>query len=133
MQSGHAGRTWLLQRIKSIGGRMLTTLQRKDIPMRLVYGSALAVALVALASPGLRGQGQDTTRSVAGGGISVPGWQGKIDASRENGTLTLNDAKLAKEGDAFHVTTGPSVVYWNPANKASGDYTVKATFTEPKF
>jgi len=45
----------------------------------------------------------------------------------------LNDAKLAKEGDAFHVTTGPAVSYWNPANKASGDYTVKATFTEPKY
>jgi hypothetical protein len=101
--------------------------------MRLVYGSALAVALVALASPGLRARGQDTTRSVAGGGISIPGWQGKVDASRENGTLTLNDAKLAKEGDAMHVTTGPAVVYWNPANKASGDYTVKATFTEPKY
>ncbi len=29
--------------------------------------------------------------------------------------------------------TGPATTYWNPANKASGDYTVKATFTEPKF
>src|SRR5207237_10320468 len=39
----------------------------------------------------------------------------------------------AKEGDALRVTTGPSVTYCNPANKATGDYTVKATFTEPKF
>ena len=31
------------------------------------------------------------------------------------------------------VTTGPAVAYWNPANKATGDYTVKATFTEPKY
>jgi len=31
------------------------------------------------------------------------------------------------------VTTGPAVAYWNPANTASGDYTVKATFLEPKF
>jgi hypothetical protein len=31
------------------------------------------------------------------------------------------------------VTTGPAVAYWNPANKAAGDYTVKATFTEPKY
>ena len=43
------------------------------------------------------------------------------------------DAKLAKEGDGIHVTTGPAGTYWNPANKASGDYTVKATFTEPKY
>jgi hypothetical protein len=25
------------------------------------------------------------------------------------------------------------VTYWNPANKASGNYTVKATFKEPKY
>jgi len=25
------------------------------------------------------------------------------------------------------------VTYWNPANKAAGNYTVKATFTEPKY
>ena len=29
--------------------------------------------------------------------------------------------------------TGPAVTYWNPANKATGDYTVKATFNEPKY
>ena len=33
----------------------------------------------------------------------------------------------------MHVTTGPASVYWSPANKASGDYTVKATFTESKY
>ncbi len=31
------------------------------------------------------------------------------------------------------LTTGPAVTYWNPANKATGNYTVKATFTEPKY
>jgi hypothetical protein len=78
--------------------------------------------------------GQDeTSRGVAGGGISVPGWTGKIDAKEAEAGLTLNSAKLAKEGDALHVTTGPAVTYWNPANKASGDYTVKATFKEPKY
>jgi len=45
----------------------------------------------------------------------------------------LNDAKFAAEGNAFHVTTGPATTFWNPANKAAGDYTVKATFLEPKF
>ena len=25
------------------------------------------------------------------------------------------------------------MTYWNPANKATGNYTVKATFTEPKY
>jgi hypothetical protein len=29
--------------------------------------------------------------------------------------------------------TGPAVAYWKPDNKASGDYTVKATFKESKY
>lgn len=75
----------------------------------------------------------ETSRSVAGGGIAVPGWTGKIDANAEKAGQTINDAKLAQEGTALHVTTGPAVTYWNPANTASGDYTVKATFSEPKY
>ena len=75
----------------------------------------------------------DADRPVAGGGISVPGWVGKIDASAERAGQTVNNAKLAAEGKALHVTTGPAVTYWNPANKANGNYTVTATFTEPKF
>jgi hypothetical protein len=76
---------------------------------------------------------QDASRAIAGGGISVPQWTGKIDANEERFGRTLNDAKLSKEGEALHVVTGPAVAYWNPANKVSGDYTVKATFTEPKY
>jgi hypothetical protein len=76
----------------------------------------------------------DANRLVSGGGISVPGWKGKIDANAERAGQTVNDAKLAPEGgDGMHVTTGPAVTYWNPANKATGDYTVSATFNEPKF
>jgi hypothetical protein len=75
----------------------------------------------------------ETSRSIAGGGVSVPGWTGKIDASEQKQGKTLNDAKLAKEGNGFHVITGPAVTYWNPANQAAGSYTVKATFHEPKY
>jgi hypothetical protein len=76
---------------------------------------------------------QETSKGVEGGGISVSGWTGQIDAKEAAAGLTLNSAKFAKEGDALHVVTGPAVTYWNPANKASGDYTVKATFKEPKY
>jgi hypothetical protein len=100
--------------------------------MRLVYGSPLVVLLCLLAVPSMNAQG-DASRAVAGGGISVPQWTGKIDANEERNGRNLNDAKLAKEGDTFRITTGPALAYWNPANKASGDYTVKATFTEPKY
>src|SRR5499426_3176830 len=101
------------------------------------YLSALALTLLAVVCVPTanfsQGGQMETSRGVAGGGISVPGWTGKIDAKEEAAGMTLNSAKLAKEGDGLKVTTGPAVTYWNPANKAKGDYTVKATFNEPKY
>src|SRR5690606_13767006 len=78
-------------------------------------------------------QGQDAARTVAGGGISVEGWTGRIDANEASQGQVLNNAKLAPEGEGMRVTTGPAVAYWNPANVASGNYTVRATFTEPEY
>ena len=80
-----------------------------------------------------RGTPMEATRTVAGGGNSMQGWTGQIDASEASKGQTITNAKLAQEGDAIHITTGPAVAYWNPANTATGDYTVKATFTEPKY
>ena len=94
--------------------------------------SITLIAAALMLMPGLA-KAQEQVRSVPGGGISAPGWAGKIDANEARRGRTLNDAKLAKEGNALHVTTGPATTYWNPANKATGDYTVKATFTEPKY
>lgn len=96
-------------------------------PPRSVF-AVLAIVLVALPL-----RAQEVSRGVEGGGVSVKGWTGKIDAGEEKVGLTLNSAKFAAEGSGFHVTTGPATTYWNPANKASGNYTVKATFTEPKY
>ena len=103
--------------------------------MRYIAALTLALLAVMLLPRANFSQGgqMETSRGVAGGGISVPGWTGKIDAKEAAAGLTLNSAKLAKEGNALHVVTGPAVTYWNPANKASGDYTVKATFKEPKY
>jgi hypothetical protein len=111
--------------------------------MRFDYGSALAVT-VALVTGSLMiyaqppagkapAAGGESSRAVAGGGISVPGWTGKIDASEVRAGLTLDSAKFALDGNIMKVTTGPAVTYWNPANVATGDYTVKATFLEPKY
>jgi hypothetical protein len=109
------------------------TFSVKGHTMRLVHGSALAVALAILVPPAIGAQGQDTARAVAGGGVSVPGWTGKIDANEEKSGATLKSAKLSGDPKNLSVTTGPAVAYWNPANKASGDYTVKATFNEAKY
>ena len=101
--------------------------------MRLAYGLTLVLA-AALIVPSTVGVGaQDANRKVAGGGISIAGWQGKMDNSKENTGSTIQDGKLAMEGQAIKITTGPSAVYWNPKNVAQGNYTVRATFTEPEF
>ena len=96
---------------------------------------AVLAAAALIATPGLAAaQGaMETSRAVAGGGIAVAGWAGKIDANEEKAGQVLANSKLAKDGDKLRVTTGPAVTYWNSANKASGNYTVKATFHEPKY
>jgi len=103
--------------------------------MHLRPCSTIAVALVFLfisSLPATHAQ-EETNRLVADGGISVPGWTGKIDSNAERAGQTIQDAKLVSEGAALHVTTGPAVTYWNPANRATGNYTVRATFREPKY
>ena len=103
--------------------------------IRHMTASITALTLALLVSPGIgaRSQPQDAARSVASGGITVPGWVGKVDPAEEKAGQSLNNAKLSAEGKNLHVTTGPAVTYWNPKNSASGDYTVKATFTETDY
>jgi hypothetical protein len=100
--------------------------------MRLVQYSHFALAAVMLL-PAVANSQDETSRAVPSGGISVPGWTGKVDANEEKAGQKVDNAKLAPDGKGFRVTTGPAITYWNPANKASGNYTVKATFTEPKY
>ena len=96
-----------------------------------VFMLAVAMLLVIQIAPSVRAQ--DQNRAVEGGGIAVPGWTGRIDPKELAAGEKLSNAKLAKEGDAMRVTTGPALVYWSTDNKASGDYTVKATFKEPQY
>jgi hypothetical protein len=93
------------------------------------YSVALASLLVASSVV----SAQDQSRAVADGGIKVAGWQGKIDPNEAKRGGKLEGAKLEKVGSDLQVTTGPAVAYWNAANVANGNYTVKATFTEAKF
>ena len=101
--------------------------------MRRTFVPAVAAGAIMIVFTASTAVAQDAAKAVIGGGISAPGWQGKIDPSEAGRGGKLEDAKLAKEGNGLHVTTGPAVAYWNPANKASGNYTVKATFSEAKY
>ena len=100
--------------------------------MRLVHASACAIA-VAMLVPVLHGApDQDADRKVAGGGITAKGWQGKVDPGAAKTGLSINDSKVSQEGSTINMAVGPAAVYWNPANTAKGDYSVKATFKEGK-
>src|SRR5579863_3501868 len=58
------------------------------------------------------------------------GWKVRADRSS---TATDPDAsgaiKFVTMGTGFHATNPQAAIYWNPANTASGTYTVKGTFT----
>src|SRR5271157_6620329 len=61
------------------------------------------------------------------------GWKQRVDRST---SATDPDAagaiKFVTQGSGFHATNPQAAVYWNPANTASGAYTLKATFTQVK-
>jgi hypothetical protein len=104
----------------------------------VVFASALAISvpavhLLAQGAAGAQGkQAEDKDRAVAGGGITVPGWTGKVDANSAKQGRTINDSKFGQSGGEFQLVVGPAASYWNPKNVATGDYTVKATFKNMK-
>ena len=62
------------------------------------------------------------------GGVKVAGWQARLDKPEEK----VEALKFVAMGSGFHVTSGPAEIYFNPANAASGNYTVKASLTQTK-
>ena len=73
--------------------------------MRLVA----AVVALTLAAPTTI-LAQDADRSVAGGGIMVDGWKGKVDARAAKGGKTVNDSKFAANGGNWDLKIGPAVI-----------------------
>jgi hypothetical protein len=96
----------------------------------------LSVAVLAQGRQGAPAKGaqmEDANRAVEGGGVFAEGWTGKIDAQAAANGETLQNSKLTQQGNVLSVMTGPATTYWNPANTATGDYTVKATFHEAQY
>jgi hypothetical protein len=94
------------------------------------------LALAACAAAPLAGCGdgtdlepaRDPDKKAAAGGAFPAGWMGRVDRASQQ----LSDVKFVAMGEGFHVTAGPHAIYWNPANTATGDYTVRATFSQTK-
>jgi len=58
------------------------------------------------------------------------GWMLRVDRSTSaEDPDAPGPIKLVSTGSGLHVTTPQAAVFWNPANTATGNYTLKGTFT----
>lgn len=58
------------------------------------------------------------------------GWKMRVDRSAAASDPDVaGNIKFVTMGSGFHATNPQAAVYWNPANTASGAYTLKGTFT----
>ncbi len=58
------------------------------------------------------------------------GWKMRVDRSTASTDPDApGEIKFVTMGSGFHATNPQAAVYWNPANTASGNYTLKGTFT----
>lgn len=61
------------------------------------------------------------------------GWKLRTDHSSDaSDPDAAGNIKFVASGSTFHFTNPQAAVYWNPANTASGNYTLKATFKQIK-
>lgn len=83
--------------------------------MRKLHVQIAAIALIAVAS--LLAQ-------------SPKGWKLRVDRSTSaSDPDAAGNIQFVTSGSGFHATNPQAAVYWNPANTASGNYTLKGTFT----
>jgi hypothetical protein len=64
------------------------------------------------------------------GAQTTKGWMLRADRSTSASDPDAAGAvKMMAMGKGFHVVTPQAAVFWNPANRATGNYTLKGTFT----
>ena len=85
--------------------------------------------LAAAAQPLAAQQHQHNDEGGHGAGTLPAGWQARLDRADAN----LADVNFVAMGDGFHVTTGPAVILWNPANNVDGgSFAARVTFAQTK-
>ena len=92
----------------------------------VVAVTAFAATASAQAGGGMKGMpGMDEQKAVTQEGPTPAGWSIRPDKPA-NPATSVNFVAM---GPGMHVTSGnTAAIYWNPANTASGSYTVSATF-----
>jgi hypothetical protein len=64
----------------------------------------------------------------AAGGLRVPGWTARFDRAEAKPA----QVSFTRMGKGYHVTAGPAAVYYDAKQTASGNYTVRGSFTQTK-
>ena len=68
--------------------------------------------------------------SLAISAASTAGWKVRVDRSTSATDPDASGAvKFTAVGSGFHASNPQAAVYWNPANTATGSYTIKGNFT----
>lgn len=92
--------------------------------------SIASVALVMLSAATLSAQKSDPDKLIANGGVTVPGWAGRLDPRAASQGRKITEAKFYPMGHGIHVTSGPAAIYWNDKNTLPANYMVSATFIQ---
>lgn len=88
----------------------------------------LALALVMTAAP-LAGQDRPADPPAAARPATLPpGWTVRLDRA----DAPLAEVRFARMGEGYHVTLGPSAIFYNPEHVAEGEYTARARFTQTR-
>lgn len=86
---------------------------------------AVAIISAPLVWAQLAGQ-SDPDRMVQGGAAPPAGWKARLD----NGSTTIAGVKLTPIAAGLHFVSGPAGIYYRPEQAPSGNYEVRATFTQ---
>ena len=99
--------------------------------MRFVSSfAALALSAAPLHAQGnMGGMNHDPDNKVAGGGVFPAGWVARLDRPDRG---KLEDVKFVAMDKGYHATMGPAAIFYTAKNNASGNYTLKGTFTQTK-
>src|SRR4030095_986128 len=61
----------------------------------------------------------------------APGWKERVDLSADaTDPDPAGEVKFMALGGGFHTVKPKGAIFWNPANTATGNYTLKATFAQ---
>ena len=71
-------------------------------------------------------QNADPDRIMKGGGGLPAGWMARLDS----GSTKPDGVNIMQMGGGLHFITGPTGIFYRPADKKSGPYEVHATFTQ---